>query len=279
MYLCTRLFIKTYEMKIKNLLMVGCATLMLASCTTPRSITYFPDTQNGEVLTVNDVKGITLKPGDKLSIIVHTKSIELNNVLNMPVTSQVIGYQETQSLYQAQGTSGYTIDAEGNIDYPLIGTVKAEGKTRTELAAHLKQILTEKQVAVDAVVTVEYMNLGYAVLGEVRNPGYYKFTTDRCDILQALSRAGDLLITGKRQNVKVVRTIGDKQETYLIDLQDQKSMVTSPAYYLQQNDVVYVDPNDFRKRQATSNANQLTSASFWLSAISVLTTVSVLIFK
>ena len=266
-------------MKIKNLLMAGCAAMILASCTTPKTITYFPDTKDGEVLTVNDCKGITLKPGDKLSIIVHTKSIELNNVLNMPVTSQVIGYQETQSLYQAQGTSGYTIDAEGNIDYPLIGTVKAEGLTRTELAAHLKQILSEKQVAVDAVVTVEYMNLGYAVLGEVRNPGYYKFTSDKCDILQALSRAGDLLITGKRHNVKVVRTIGDRQETYLIDLQNHQSMVESPAFYLQQNDVVYVEPNDFRKRQATSNANQLTSASFWLSAISVLTTVSVLIFK
>ena len=266
-------------MKIKNLLMASCAAIILASCTTPKTITYFPDTKDGEVLTVNDCKGITLKPGDKLSIIVHTKSIELNNVLNMPVTSQVIGYQETQSLYQAQGTSGYTIDAEGNIDYPLIGTVKAEGLTRTELAAHLKQILTEKQVATDAVVTVEYMNLGYAVLGEVRNPGYYKFTSDKCDILQALSRAGDLLITGKRHNVKVVRTIGDKQETYLIDLQNHQSMVASPAFYLQQNDVVYVEPNSYQKRQSTANASEITKASFWLSAISVLTTVSVLIFK
>jgi polysaccharide export outer membrane protein len=266
-------------MKIKNLLMFGCAALILASCGTPKSITYFPDTQNGEVFSVNDVKGITLKPGDKLSIIVHTKSIELNNVLNMPVTSQVIGYQETQSLYQSQGTSGYTIDAEGNIDFPLIGTVKAEGKTRPELAASLKQILTERQVAIDAVVTVEYMNLGYSVLGEVRNPGYFKFTTDKCDLLQALSRAGDLLVTGKRGNVKVIRTIGDKQETYVIDMQDQKAMVASPGYYIQQNDVIYVEPNDYKKRQATANANQFTNPSFWLSAISVLTTIAVLIFK
>lgn len=266
-------------MKTKNLLIAGCLALMLASCATPQTITYFPDTENGEVLTINDAKPITLKPGDKLSIIVHTKSIELNNTLNMPVTSQVIGYQETQSLYQSQGTSGYTIDDAGYIDFPFIGKVKAEGLSRTELATHLKQTLSEQKVATDAVVTVEYMNLGYSVLGEVKAPGYYKFTTDKCDILQALSRAGDMLITGKRQNVKVIRTIGDKQETYLVNLQDQKAMVSSPAYYLQQNDVVYVEPNSFRKRQATSNANQLTSASFWLSAISVLTTVSVLIFK
>ena len=266
-------------MKIKNLLMAGFAALMLASCGTPQTITYFPDTQDGEVLTVNHAKAITLKPGDKLSIIVHTKSVELNNTLNMPVTSQVIGYQETQSLYQSQGPSGYTIDDEGHIDFPFIGQVKAEGLTRTELAAYLKKTLAEQKVATDAVVTVEYMNLGYSVIGEVRNPGYYKFTTDKCDILQALSRAGDMLITGERKNVKVIRTIGDKQETFLVDLQDHQSMVASPAYYLQQNDVVYVEPNAYRKRQSTANANQMTNPSFWLSAISVLTTISVLIFK
>lgn len=266
-------------MKIKNLLMVGCAALMMASCTTPKSITYFPDMKDGEVLTVNDCRGITLKPGDKLSIIVNTKSTELNNVLNMPATSRVIGYQEQQQLNQTQGISGYTIDAEGNIDFPVVGKVKAEGLTRAELAAHLKQTMAELNVATDAVVTVEFMNLVFSVLGEVKAPGIYKFESDKENILQALSRAGDMLITGKRHNVKVVRTNGDKQETYLIDLQDHQSMVSSPAYYLQQNDVVYVEPNDFRKRQATANANQMSNPSFWLSAISVLTTVAVLIFK
>lgn len=271
---------KEYQRKqVKWAFICMITALMSISCSTPKSITYFPDTQNGEVFPVNDIKGITLKPGDKLSIIIHTKSVELNNVLNMPVTSHVIGYQEAQSLYQSQGTSGYTIDTEGNIDFPLIGIVKAEGQTRTELASSLKQILMEKQVATDAVVTVEYMNLGYAVLGEVRNPGYFKFTTDKCDLLQALSRAGDMLVTGKRDNVKVIRTIGNKQETYVIDMQNQKSMVSSPGYYLQQNDVVYVEPNDFKKRQSTANANQIANPSFWLSAISVLTTIAVLVFK
>ena len=79
--------------------------------------------------------------------------------------------------------------------------------------------------------------------------------------------------------MKVIRTIGDKQETYVIDMQDQKAMVASPGYYIQQNDVIYVEPNDYKKRQATANANQFANPSFWLSAISVLTTIAVLIFK
>ena len=98
-------------------------------------------------------------------------------------------------------------------------------------------------------------------------------------MLQALSMAGDMNITGDREHVKVIRTNGDKQEVYVLNLQDHQAMIASPGYYLQQNDIVYVDPNHYKKRQSTANASEITKASFWLSAISVLTTVAVLIFK
>ena len=266
-------------MKTETLFMIGVVALLLASCATPKRITYFPDAKNGDVFAVANSKGIILKPTDKLSIIINTKSVELNNVLNMPVTSQIIGFHEQQTLNQSQGTSGYTIDPEGYIDFPLVGRVKAAGMTRSELASYLKNTLEEKQVAKDAVVTVEYLNLGFSVVGEVKEPGFYLFNSDRVNLLQGLSMAGDMKITGLRQNVKVIRTNGDKQETYLIDLQDQKSLVSSPAFYLQQNDVIYVEPNNYQKRQATSIASEITKASFWLSALSVLTTISVLVFK
>ena len=166
-------------MKIKNWIMTGCTALLLAACTTPKDITYFPEAKNGETITLTNAKGIVLKPTDKLSIIVNTKSVELNNVLNMPVTSHIIGYQEQQALSQSRGTSGYTIDQDGNIDFPLIGKVKAAGLTRSELAAHLKKTLQEKNTASDAVVTVEYLNLGFSVMGDVDKPGFYKFDNDK----------------------------------------------------------------------------------------------------
>lgn len=266
-------------MNLKNLLSAGCMVLMLASCTTPKNVSYFPNWADGETITLSDTKGIVLKPADKISIVVNTKSAELNNVLNMPVTSQIIGYSEIQSINQSRGTSGYTIDPEGYIDFPLVGKVKAAGMTRSELVAHLKKTLEEKNVATDAVVTVEYMNLGYSVMGDVFKPGFFEFTSDRVNVLQALSMANDMNITGNRQNVKVIRTNGDKQEVYVLNLQDPQSAMTSPGFYLQQNDVVYVDPNGYKKRQATANASEITKASFWLSAISVLATVAVLVFK
>ena len=211
-----------WKMKINNLLVAVCAALMLAACTTPKNITYFPDAVNGETFTLPSNKGIILKPADRLSIIVNTKSVELNNMLNMPITSQIIGYPEQTTWNMSQGTSGYTIDPDGNIEYPLIGKVKAAGMTRSELAEHLKQKLNEQHAATDAVVTVEYLNLGFSVMGEVNKPGFYQFESDKVNLLQGLSKAGDMKITGKRKNVKVIRTDGDKQETYIVDLQNQK---------------------------------------------------------
>ena len=273
-----RFLINKVKMKLKYLLMTGCLMLILAACKTPANVAYLQDSNDGDVITLQ-AKGLKLKPADKISIVVNTKSVELNNVLNLPMTSQIIGYSEQQSLAQSRGTSGYTIDSEGCIDYPLIGKVKVAGLSREQVAAHLKATLEEKNVAKDAVVTVEYLNLGFSVLGEVNKPGFYAFENDQVSILQALGLAGDMNLYGRRDAVKVIRTEDGQQKTYVLSMLDNKQLTSSPAYYLQQNDIVYVEPNNYRKRQSTANATEITTASFWLSALSVLTTIAVLVFK
>ena len=266
-------------MKLRNVIIVLWGAIILTSCATPKTVTYFPNLSDGDKMIVKESKGILLKPADKISIIVNTKSVELNNVLNLPVTSQIIGYTEQQSIYQSRGTSGYTIAHDGYIDFPLIGKVKAAGMTRSGLAELLKRTMAEKNVATDAVVTIEYINLGFSILGEVKNPGFYLFDSDKLTILQALSKAGDMTIYGDRNFVKVIRqTDHGGQEAYVINMQDAESIMKSPAYILQQNDVVYIQPNNYRKRQSAI-ASEITTGSFWLSAISVLTSVLVLILK
>ena len=266
-------------MKLRNVIIVLWGAIILTSCATPKTVTYLPNLSDGDKMIVKESKGILLKPADKISIIVNTKSVELNNVLNLPVTSQIIGYTEQQSIYQSRGTSGYTIDQDGYIDFPLIGKVKAAGMTRSGLAELLKRTMAEKNVATDAVVTIEYINLGFSILGEVKNPGFYLFDSDKLTILQALSKAGDMTIYGDRNFVKVIRqTDHGGQEAYVINMQDAESIMKSPAYILQQNDVVYIQPNNYRKRQSAI-ASEITTGSFWLSAISVLTSVLVLILK
>ena len=265
--------------KLRKLIVPVCAVMVFSACSTPKNIAYFTDVNNGATIAIADSKGITLRPSDKLSIVVNTKSAELNNVLNLPAITHVIGSSEALSLNQSQGISGYTIDPDGNIDFPLIGKVKAAGYTRTELAAKLKELLETKDAAKDAVVTVEFLNIGFSVLGEVNSPGFHSFINDKTTLLQGISRAGDLNLYGNRNNVKVIRTEDGKQQVYVVNILDTEAMMKSPAYILQQNDIIYVEPNDYRKRQATANASEVTKASFWLSAISAIATLSVLIFK
>jgi polysaccharide export outer membrane protein len=131
----------------------------------------------------------------------------------------------------------------------------------------------------DPVVTIEYANLGFNVLGEVNRPGRYIFDRDHLTILDAISMAGDLTIQGRRYNVFVMRKTGDMRTTYRVNLQSGKELLQSPAFYLQQNDVVYVEPNNYRARQTTVNGNNILSAPFWISVASLLTSIAVLIVK
>ena len=259
-------------MKIKYLMMTGCLMLMLAACKTPTNVAYLQNSNDGDVITLQ-AKGLKLKPADKISIVVNTKSVELNNVLNLPMTTQIIGYSEQQSLAQSRGTSGYTIDSEGYIDYPLIGKVKVAGLSREQVAAHLKATLEEKNVAKDAVVTVEYLNLGFSVLGEVNKPGFYAFENDQVSILQALGLAGDMNLYGRRDAMKVIRTEDGQQKTFVLSMLDNKQLTSSPAYYLQQNDIVYVEPNTVKAK----NSDIGSSTTIWFSFISIATSVASLL--
>ena len=253
--------------------------LLFTACSTPKNITYFQDLNDGQIEKLASYKGITLKPADMVSIVVNTKSTELTNILNLPLSTQILGAPQTAALAQSHGTSGYTLDSEGYIDFPLVGKIHLGGLTREAAAARVKQTLAEKKVATDAVVTLEFLNLKYSVMGEVFQAGSYDITRDKVSIIEALSQAGDLTLYGRRDSVYVYRQEGGQQKTYALSLLNGKSLLSSPAYYIQQGDVIYVQPNSYRKRQSTANATEVTTASFWLTALSVLTTVAVLIFK
>ena len=147
------------------------------------------------------------------------------------------------------------------------------------MAQVIKDQLVDKNLIKDPVVTVEYANLCFNVLGEVNKPGRYTFDRDHLTILDALSKAGDLTIQGRRENVFVMREEGNQRKTYRVNLLNGRELLSSPAYYLQQNDVVYVEPNDYRARQTQVNGNNVLAAPFWISVASLLTSVAVLIVK
>lgn len=266
-------------MKILNAIKLTLVGLLLTACSTPKNIVYFQDLTDGQIQKLANYKGIALQPMDMISIVVNTKSAELSNMLNLPVSSHTIGYAEGMSLSQSRGTSGYTLDSKGDIDFPLLGKLHLAGMNREEAAAFIKQKLEEGNIATNAVVTIEFMNLSYQVLGETNHSGRFSITKDKVTIVEALSSAGDMTLYGMRDSVVVMREQNGERQTYVVNMLSGKDILESPAYYIQQGDVIYVKPNNYRRRQSTANASEVTTASFWLSALSVLATLSVLIFK
>ena len=256
---------------MKKIFAVFGILLLLTACTSTKGIAYFQDTLQESTTKVTP-RLIRLRPQDKMTILVNTRNQELTNMFNLAYVTRTIGTNTSSGL--GQGVSCYTVDDEGNIDFPVLGKVNVAGKTRSEVAEFIKKELTNKNLVKDAVVTVEFANLTYSVLGEVKNPNRYPIDRDAITLLDAISKAGDLNIHGERTNVKVLRSDTDgKQTTYIVNLCSLEALQSSPAFYLQQNDVIYVEPNEMRARQSTVNGNNVRSSSFWISLASLFASI------
>ena len=254
---------------------------LLSSCNASKEVVYFQDMRPGESeIKMPEVKSILVRPEDKISIIVNSRDPQLTDLFNLPYVSRQLGqssFTGGMTRGTSQGVSGYTVDANGDIDFPVLGKIKVAGLQREDIAKYIKQELISRNLVKDPVVTVEFMNLCISVMGEVNTPGRFSIDRDRVTILDALSMAGDLTIYGNRSKVMVMRQEGDTQRVYGVNLTSGAHVYSSPVYYLQQNDVVYVEPNHVKARQSTVNGNNVRSTSFWISLASLLTSVAILI--
>lgn len=263
------------------------ALALLASCGTPKNIAYFQDVHNDTVLSIEEASPIRIKPADQISVIVNAIDGTVAAMFNLPYFTRRIGESQTltsnagtgSSLTASSSISGYTVDTEGFIDFPVVGRIQLAGKTREEAEAHIKQVLVDSRQIKDPVVTVEFMNLGFSVLGEVARPGRFKIDRDYFTLLDAIGLAGDLTINGQRENVTVIRHDGEEEHIYKVNILNTRQLYTSPAYYIQQGDIIYVTPNDRRMRDSTVNGNNIRSSSFWISLGSLLTSIAVLVLR
>lgn len=242
-----------------------------------RDMNYLEDLQAGDTTVIANIPTIRVKTDDKLSVVINSRDPQLANLFNLPIVTYRVG--QTNIAPSNQEVSNYTVDSQGNIDFPVVGKIHVAGLSREEIAAKVKNELITKNLVKDPVVTVEFTNHAISVLGEVNKPGRYGIDRDKITILDAIGMAGDLTIYGKRKDILVLREENGKQIPYKINLCAGRELLSSPAYYLQQNDVIYVEPNNVRARQSTVNGNNVRSSSFWLSLASLLTTVVVLIVK
>ena len=259
-----------------SIVSVLCAAVVFAACSSVNQVSYLQDTESDYRPIRTEQLALRMAPGDEVSIVVTCKDPTLTSLFNLPYISQMIGSSSSSSS-GGQRMSGYLIDTEGFIDFPVAGKIKIAGHTREEVSEIVKNVLQDRNLVKDPVVTVEYMNLGVSVMGEVARPGRFALGQDGLTILDALAMAGDLTINGKRENVKVVREENGERKVYLLDLTRAEDVFRSPAFYVRQNDLVYVEPNKMRARQSTVNGNNVLSAPFWISVASLAATITVMV--
>lgn len=261
----------------KKILFVFLAiALFVCSCSSTKDIAYFQNKLVDQPEKIDKHAGIVIQPKDQLSIVVSSRNPELVAMFNLPVVSYQAGSEVMSSSGYNQRLMGYVVDNEGYIDFPVLGKLKVAGMTRWELADMIKNKLVNDGLLSDAVVTVEFMNFKVSVMGEVASPGTYTIQGDKVTVLQALSLARDLTIFGKRDKVSVIREKDGERVIYEINLTDV-DMFKSPAYYLQQNDIVYVEPNEIKARQSTIDDKGLRLTSILVSSGSLLVSVATLI--
>ena len=252
-------------MKIKSFFLLGVFTLIMTSCTSYLQVPYLqnPNAVNAaqEVQPLYDAK---IMPKDLLTITVNTTDPEAAAPFNLTVQSSINASRNT-NLSQQPVLQQYLVNNDGNIDFPVLGRLQVGGLTKTQaedlIRENLKPYLRETPI-----VTVRMSNYKISVLGEVARPGTFTVSNEKVNVLEALAMAGDMTIWGMRNNVKLVREDATgKREIIFLDL-NRADIINSPYYYLQQNDILYVTPNETKAK----NSDIGQSTSLWFSATSIL---------
>ena len=254
------------NIKIQNCVFL-CLIAFLASCSAPKEVLYLQDIASIKEENIDKNYEVIIHKDDLLAILVNSKDPELALPFNMPVVTYQIGAQTTAQ----QRLLGYLVDQNGDIDFPILGKIHVEGLNRMQVTELIKQKLMSEDLIKDPIVTVQFLNFKVSVMGEVTRPGTFDISGDRITLLEALSMAGDLTIYGRRDRVAVIREKDGKRRILYHDLRSS-DIFQSPCYYLQQNDIVYVEPNKAKTGQSRINSNN--SVGVWLSAVSVLASIT-----
>lgn len=250
-------------------ILLYCICAGITGCSSSRKIVYLQDIEPGISMMVQEPKPIRFDKGDKLKIVVHSRDGEVAKVFNILDNSgQGNGYHST-----------YVVDDNGCVDMPVLGLIKVAGLTRQEAINEIKYRLLESRMLKDPVITITYEGMGYSMLGEVGSPGRKSISRDRITLLEAIAESGDLTIDGRRDNILVLRTENGKQVPYRVDILDTQSLYSSPVYYLQQNDIVYVEPNERKANTSSANGNTLLTPGFWMTATSFVISLVLLVTK
>ncbi|MDT0646074.1 polysaccharide biosynthesis/export family protein [Zunongwangia sp. F260] len=242
-----------------------CLLILIFSCSGSRDLVYFSDLGGESVYTeriTSNAKKPNVKPGDLLDITVTSLNPLANAPFNRGTLPSVGSARNTASSENT--TQGYLVDYSGRIDFPVLGSIEVAGLSKSQVKEKLRGMLTD--YLTEPVINIRYLNYSITVVGEVKNPSTFIVPSEKISIVEALGMAGDMTVYGKRDNVLVIREAEGERSMIRLNL-NNKDVLNSPYFYLQPDDVVYVEPVKSKKEQASVTRNNI---SLLLSVISVL---------
>lgn len=261
---------------MKKLLILAISALLMASCASQKRALYLQDLDTKTAAEIANSYQIRFKPHDRLTVVVNSRHPELaapfntassfNSLSGIPIAGERYNSSTSNSLQVR------TIDSEGMLEMPIIGKIPCAGKTREEVAEEIARKIKEGGHISDPTVNIQFADMAVTIVGDVTKPGRYNITTDRLSLLDALALAGDLTIFGQRKDVTVIREENGVRTSATLDITSQ-DIFSSPYYYIQQNDVIYVKPNKYKTATGEYNQNR----SFYISLISAAVSVATLI--
>ena len=245
------------------------ALLALSSCVSSKDFVYLQDMQVGERYHFERKHEAVVHRDDRLSITVSCKQPELALPFNAQNAAVKVSSTGEISASADGNDKGYRVDVDGNIDFPMLGKINVEGRTLAEVTQIIKNGIIEGNYIKNPLVAVDFLNFKYTVLGAVGSNGTFTVKGDRVTLLEAIANAGDLGSNARVDKVTVIREIGNERQIFVHDLRSS-NIFNSPCFYLQQNDIVYVEPK-YRKKERSERITQYITMT--LSAIATACTV------
>lgn len=257
--------------KLNYYVLLSLTTVILSSCGSPKNVAYIQNSDYIDYARSEFLYDAKIMPKDILTITVHTVNPEASAPYNLQVSTSLNGGGGSQGPLQT-----YLVDNQGKIEFPVLGTLSVGGLTKSECESMIHDRLKPfMNAAENPVITVRMANFKISVLGEVASPGMFTVDNEKINIFEALAKAGDLTIYGVRDKVKLIReNAKGRKEVFTLNLNDAE-VINSPYYYLQQNDVIYVEPNKVKAQNSSIGQ----STTLWVSATSILISVVSLLFN
>ncbi len=260
----------------KHLFVVGMmAAALLSSCSSSKDFVYLNDMKVGEQYTFSAKHEAVVHRDDRLNITVSCKTPELAIPFNIQSGNVQVSADGTVRASEEPLTQGYRVDKNGDIIFPLLGKLHVEGMTVNQVTEMIRNRIIDGGYIKDPMVNMEFLNFKYTVLGAVGNNGTFSVKGDRITLLEAIAQAGDLTAKARIDRVAVIRESGSERQIYMHDLR-KKDIFDSPCFYLQQNDIVYVEPK-YRKKDKEDRGFQI--ATVGLSTVTAITSLLYLFKK